>query len=169
MRNRLRQLLSLAIFGLILAACTQSLVVGQENKTDDDADSRASDGRGNITGTWQTLVTPRNCQNGDPVAPPFPGILTFNKGGTLSGTSATVPSAFGIWDRQHGTSNFAFAFISLRFSPTGVFLGTQTVRQTITLNAEGNGFTSTGTVQVLDQNGVVVGSGCASAVGTRFE
>lgn len=168
MKNKLRRLLSLAIFGLMLAACTQSLVVGQENKTD-DADSRVSDSRGNITGTWQTLVTPRNCQNGDPVAPPFPGILTFNKGGTLSGTSATVPAAFGIWDRQHGAGNFAFAFISLRFSPTGVFLGTQRVRQTMTLNAEGNGFTSQGTVQVLDPNGVVIGGGCASAVGTRFE
>lgn len=168
MKNKFVQIVFVTIFGLLLAGGSQSYVLGQDAK-DDGAMEPAKSGRHNIVGTWQTVVTPRNCQNGDPVAPPFPGILTFNKGGTLSGTSATVAAAFGIWDRHHGADEFALAFVSLRFSPTGVFLGTQRVRQTATLNAAGNGFTSTGTVQVLDPNGVVVGSGCASSVGTRFE
>lgn len=162
------QIVFVTIIGSLLAGGAQSYVLGQETKDDGETEA-AKSGRNNIVGTWQTVVTPRNCQNGDPVAPPFPGILTFNKGGTLSGTSATVPAGFGIWDRQHGAGEFALAFVSLRFSPTGVFLGTQRVRQMAILNAAGNGFTSMGTVQVLDPNGVVVGSGCASSVGTRFE
>ena len=37
-----------------------------------------------IQGVWRTMVTPVNCQTGDPLGPPFASLLTFNTGGTMS-------------------------------------------------------------------------------------
>ena len=37
-----------------------------------------------IQGVWRTMVTGVNCQTGDPLGPPFPGLFTFNKDGTMS-------------------------------------------------------------------------------------
>ena len=121
-----------------------------------------------IEGTWRTSVTQFNCQTGTAMEP-FPGILTFNKGGTLVGTSSTVTTAFGIWQAVRGSQNYNFAFTNLRYDPSGVVIGSQIVRQAVTLDASGDGFTSTGTAQFLDLNGNVVGNGCARSVGTRFE
>ena len=122
-----------------------------------------------VEGTWRTVVTPINCQTGVPVSAPFPGILTFSKGGTLTGTSATVTSAFGVWGADKGPRSYTFAFTNLRYDPAGVVIGSQVVRQTLTLGESGDEFTTTGTVQFLNLNGTVVGSGCASSTGTRFE
>ena len=83
--------------------------------------------RDQFIGTWQTWVTPRNCATGAAVAPAFAGILTFAKGETLTGTSATVPSVFGNWDRLQGWHNYSFSFISLRYNAAGGFIGTQVV------------------------------------------
>lgn len=159
------------IFGLLtIAGSLQLSVSGQELKNGSSGDSTESFFRSNrIVGTWQTSVTRRNCQTGVPVAPAFPGILTFSKGGTLTGTSTAVNSGFGVWEREHAGRTYSFALISLRYSPTGTFIGTQIVRQTAELGAGGNEFTSTGTVQVLDVNGNTEGTGCATSTGTRFE
>ena len=121
-----------------------------------------------IEGTWRTSVTPVNCQTGTPVAPPFPGILAFAQGGTLSGTSATVTSVYGVWDKAHGRRSYSFAFTNLRYDPSGAVIGSQTVRQTASMSGRDE-FTSSGTVQFLDLAGNPVGSGCAISTGTRFE
>ncbi len=159
------------IFGLLmLVGSTQFFVSGQEVKNESSEDSTENFSRSTgIVGTWQTIVTPRNCQTGVPVAPPFPGLLTFNKGGTLTGTSTAVSSVYGVWERTHGKRNYSFAFISLRYSPTGAFIGTQKVRQTAELGQGGNDYTSTGTVEILDANGNLIATGCSTSTGTRFE
>ncbi len=158
MRNKFMQTVAGTILGLlILVIGTQIFVSGQEQGQ-------------SIVGTWQTSVTPRNCQTGVPVAPAFPGLLTFNEGGTLTGTSTAVSSVYGVWEQQtRGRGNYSFAFISLRYSPTGTFIGTQKVRQTAELGASGNAFTSTGSVEVFDANGNTIGTGCSTSIGTRFE
>lgn len=164
MKNKFMQTVARIVLGLlILTVGTQVFVFGQENSIDDQKNQRS------IQGTWQTMVTPRNCQTGDPVAPAFPGILTFNEGGTLTGTSTALTSVFGVWERQRGWRNYSFAFISLRYSPDGTFLGTQKVRQTAALAQSGSSFTSTGSVEILDVNGNTIGTGCATSTGTRFE
>ena len=129
----------------------------------------AAAGHDQFIGTWQTWVTPRNCATGAAVAPAFAGLLTFAKGQTLSGTSATVPSVFGVWDRLSAWNSYSFTFISLRYNAAGAFIGTQTVRQTADLSGSGNDFTSTGTVVLLDANGATVGTGCATSTGSRFQ
>ncbi len=160
MKNKFMQkVVGTALGLLILITGAQVFVSAQEGE---------KQGR-SIVGTWQTSVTPRNCQTGNPVAPAFPGILTFNKGGTLTGTSTAVSSVYGVWERERGWQNYSFAFISLRYSPDGTFIGTQKVRQTVTLGADGNSFTSTGSAEILNANGNIIGTGCSTSTGTRFE
>ncbi len=122
-----------------------------------------------IEGAWRTTVTPRNCQTGDPVAPSFPGFLVFHRGGTISGTSTAVSSAYGVWKRESGRRNYSFKTLSFRYGPTGAFIGTHQINQSIALAQNGDEFTSTGTFELFDPNGNQIGSGCATAVGTRFE
>lgn len=158
------------IFGLLVLVGSTQIVSGQELETESSEESTEHSSKSNlIVGTWQTVVTPRNCQTGVPVAPAFPGLLTFNKGGTLTGTSTTVSSAFGVWERRHRPGRYSFAFISLRSSPAGIFIGTQKVRQTVTLEAGGDDFTATGSVEFLDVNGNTIGTGCSTVTGVRFE
>lgn len=143
--------------GLLLGA--GSLTSAQENEHAERT----------IEGTWFTTVTPVNCDTGAPVAPAFPGILSFNKGGTLSGTSTVAASVFGVWTRSGGWGGYTFAFTNLRYNSSGVFIGSQIVRQAATLGVTGNEFTSSGSVEILDPNGNVVGRGCANSTGKRFE
>ncbi len=173
MKNRFAQIATGTILGLLMIiGSAQFFVSGQEVKNESSGDSTENFSRNRrIVGTWQTTVTPRNCQTGDPLlnVPAFPGLLTFNEGGTLTGTSTAVSSVYGVWERTRGKRNYSFAFISLRYSPTGTFIGTQIVRQTAELGASGNDFTSTGSVEILDANGNTVGTGCSTSTGTRFE
>ena len=154
---------------LMIIGSPQFLVSGQELKNESSDVARENSNRRSITGTWQTVVTPRNCATGAPVAPAFPGILTFNEGGTLTGTSTAVSSVYGVWERGEGHRNYSFAFLSLRYNSTGTFIGTQKVRQTAELSTIGNEFTTTGTVEILDANDNTIGTGCSTSIGTRFQ
>ena len=171
MKNKFMQIAAGTILGLlIIIGSAQFFVSGQELKNESSEDSTENFSRNSsIVGAWQTSVTPRNCQTGVAVAPAFPGLLTFNEGGTLTGTSTAVSSVYGVWERMHGRRNYSFAFISLRYSPTGAFIGTQKVRQTAQLGVSGNNFTTTGSVEVFDANGNTIGTGCSTSIGTRFE
>jgi hypothetical protein len=160
MKNKSVLVILGTMFGLvILLGGARMFAAGQENARNERT----------IEGTWRTTVTPTNCQTGAPVAPAFPGLLTFNKGGTLAGTSTVAASAFGIWSREGGWENYSFAFTNFRYNASGTFIGTQTVRQTVKLGATGDEFASTGTVEIFDGNGNQIGTGCAAATGTRFE
>ena len=164
------KIVAATVFGLLmLIGSVQFIVSGQELKNDSPDVSRENSNRKSIVGTWQTVVTPRNCATGATVAPAFPGILTFTEGETLTGTSTAVTSVYGVWEREEGRRNYSFAFLSLRYNASGVFIGTQKVRQTAELGADGNSFTSTGTVEILDVNGNTIGNGCSTSTGTRFE
>jgi hypothetical protein len=161
MKNTIMKTIAVTLAAFALLVSVQFTIFAQEGR---------SEGLGlSVVGTWQTMVTPRNCQTGDPVAPAFPGILTFSDGGTLTGTSTTAPAVFGSWSTRHGWRNFDFAFISQRIAPGGVYLGTQTVRQSGRLANDGKSFVSSGTVEVIDAAGNQVGAGCASSTGTLFE
>lgn len=147
---------------LVLTTCSGIYVSAQAKLASDQTSSKT------IAGTWRTVVTPRNCQTGDPVAPAFPGLLTFAYGGTLTGTSTVAASVFGVWDRKPGVSDYSFAFTNLRFNPTGTYIGTQAIRQDAVVSGN-DSFASTGTVEIYDVNGVLIGSGCASSTGVRFQ
>ena len=172
----------MALAILMFAAFAQVRIYAQEDaKTDDQSVvqttqnlSSEREDENTLTGVWETVVTPRNCLTGVPVAPDFQGLITFNDGGTLaeigSGSNPILRSpGHGIWQRTSGRRNYSMKFIFLRFNASGVLIGKQRVTQTIHLSANGNTSTNSGMVEVLDLNGNVIGSGCATATATRFE
>jgi hypothetical protein len=128
-----------------------------------------------IQGVWRTAVTPRNCQTGEAILT-LSGLFTFNQGGTMAeygigpGSSPALRSpGHGVWQREHGWQDYSFAFTYYRYNASGAFLGSQKVRATLELGASGDEFASRSAIEILDVNGAVIGTGCATAVGTRFE
>ena len=123
-----------------------------------------------LVGVWVTQVTRRNCETGEPIGT---GQIqfTFAKGGTLLETIG--PSIFrspgnGIWKRESGLNKYSYALRFMRFDAAGSFVGSGVVRVALTLDETGNHYTATATNDVLDVNGNVIGSGCATSVSTRF-
>jgi hypothetical protein len=128
-----------------------------------------------IQGTWRTVVTPHNCQTGAPF-PSLAGQFTFHQGGTMAeygigpGSSPALRSpGHGVWQRQHGWQLYSFAFTFYRYNASGVLLGSQKITGELELGAAGDTFATRSVIEILDLNDVVVGSGCATAAGTRFE
>jgi hypothetical protein len=138
--------------------------------------SVSSNSERTIVGVWRTLVTPRNCQTGEPLAPAFPGLFTFNEGGTMSeygigpGSSPALRSpGHGVWQREHSWQDYSLAFTYYRYNASGLFLGSQKVTAALELGASGDDFTTNSTIEVLDANDNVIATACGTAVGTRFE
>jgi hypothetical protein len=168
--NLNKQTLVIALAVITALTMTVSIVSGQ---TISSASSNASEKT--IAGAWRTVVTPRNCQTGAP-APSFRGLFTFNEGGTMSeygispGSSPALRSpGHGVWQREHGWQAYSFAFTFYRYNASGVFVGSQKVTAALELGASGDEFTTTSAIEVFDANDNLIGSGCATATGTRFE
>ncbi|MGI8734179.1 MAG: hypothetical protein ACR2LM_12885, partial [Pyrinomonadaceae bacterium] len=68
-----------------------------------------------------------------------------------------------------GSQNYAASFMFFRFSPEGTFLGTQKITQDIELDRHADQLNITATNEVFDTGGNVTGTGCVTAIGTRFE
>ena len=86
----------------------------------------------------------------------------------LGGPGVVRLQGHGVWQHQIGRQ-YSAAFRFLNFLPDRTFIGTNVVRSSVTVSLDGNGYTSTDTLEVLDANGVVVGTGCATAAATRFQ
>jgi hypothetical protein len=121
------------------------------------------------------VVTPRNCQTGEPIVS-LSGLFTFHQGGTMSeygigpGSSPALRSpGHGVWQREHGWREYSFAFTFYRYNASGALLGTQRVTAALDLGARGDNFASRSTIEVLDVSDNVIGVGCATTLGTRFE
>src|SRR3954471_5799533 len=69
-------------FAMTAALTVTTSIVSAQN----DQDRRGSSDSGDrtIAGAWQTVVTPRNCQTGEQVAPAFRGLATFHAHGKMS-------------------------------------------------------------------------------------
>lgn len=173
--NLKKQTLVIAL-ALITALTATSFMISGQNIQDNQSSESLSPHERTVEGAWRTMVTPRNCLTGDPVAPPFPGLFTFNQGGTMSeygispGLSPALRSpGHGIWQREHGFRNYSLKFTFYRYNASGVFIGSQIITAALELGTSGDSFTTNSAIQVLDANDNVIGTGCATAVGTRFE
>ena len=129
-----------------------------------------------IQGVWRTMVTPVNCETGVPLAPPFPGVFTFNKGGTMSeygispGLSPALRSpGHGVWEHGQSWQDYSYSFTFYRYNTSGIFIGSQKVTSALELGASGDEFTTRSVVEVFDANGNLIATFCARAAGTRFE
>lgn len=162
------------VIALVITVLTLTASIAAGQGLQDIQSSVASEKT--IAGVWRTVVTPRNCQTGEPVAPSFPGLFTFDEGGTMSeygigpGSSPALRSpGHGVWQREHGWPEYSFAFTFYRYNATGVFIGSQRITATLELGASGDEFTTNSAIEVFDANDNLIGSGCATTTGTRFQ
>jgi hypothetical protein len=124
-----------------------------------------------LVGVWVTEVTRRNCETGDPIAATGRIQLTYAEGGTLLetiGPSTLRSAGNGIWKREHGWNEYSYVLRFMRYDAAGSFVGSGVVRGAIMLDETGDHYTATATNDVLDVNGNVISSGCATSVSTRF-
>lgn len=164
----LKKRTSVLVFAMMALTMTASVVLGQDKESSNDNDKA-------IVGAWQTIVTARNCQTGDPLIM-LRGLFTFNKGGTMSEWTlgpgqgpATRGPGHGVWQRDRGWQNYSIAFTYYRYDATGVFIGSQKVKATLHLGKSGDEFTTIALNQALDASDNVIANGCGSSVGTRLE
>jgi hypothetical protein len=132
------------------------------------------DGR-TLEGTWVVTVTQHACPSGPAIAPPFQSLLTFDRGGTMTETTdnpmfypAFRGPGHGVWShtgrRTYSADSLAFVTVN------GALAKTQKISQTIEIGDDPNQFTTTeASVQFFDPSGNLLVSGCASAVGQRFQ
>ena len=159
--------ITFGIMAIITAvAISQSIITAQNPPVDPVGFREPS-----LVGVWLTQVTRRSCDTGEPIAATGRIQLTFAEGGTFLETIG--PSIFrspgnGIWKREPGWNEYSYALRFMRYDAAGSFIGSGVVRAAITLDETGDHYTSTATNDVLDVNGNVIGSGCATSVSTRF-
>ena len=169
MKTRILRLTSQSAL-LAMAALTVALFSAAAQAADETrSPAHASKGCGK---RWlRQLIAPQAIR----VTPPFPGLFTFNRGGTMSEygispgmTPALRSPGHGIW-RHDGGPNFSFTFTFNRYDASGLFVGTQRITAALVLGGSNNDFTTTSTIEIFDVNGNLIATGCAMATGARFE
>ena len=164
----MRQTLAVASLAVITAVTIPpGTAYGQNSQS--DARERT------IVGAWRTQVTLVNCDTEEP-GPSLRGLFTFHDGGTLSewgvapgSTPALRSPSHGVWQREHGWQDYSYIFVHYRYNASGVLIGSQRVTAQLELHDDGDHFTTQAAVKVLDVNENVIGTGCATAAGTRIE
>ena len=127
---------------------------------------------GRLEGAWNTLVSIIDCPTGNVILT-FANMPVFMAGGTMvEASSGTAPAlrtqGEGVWRHTTG-NNYAFRFKSFTFNVQNVFTGWMIIQADATLDSAGDAYTSSATLEFYDVNGVLVGTGCAESVGTRFD
>jgi len=165
---------------LMLFGVTQIFVSGQESETSDLQEKQAERSRDGLVGAWRTAVTLRNCQTGLPLAPASRGLLTFNEGGTLSEYNAGPASppamrspGHGVWEQNDNRGNYSFVFVINRYDASGVFIGIQKITATLALSSDflsvDGIYNAIARFEIFDARDNLIGTGCATSVGTRIK
>lgn len=122
-----------------------------------------------IEGVWDSRVTIRNCQTGNPITT-FRAMEIFIRGGSLVDTNAAPPSTrgpgFGRWE-YIGGGQYTATFRFFLYNPDGTFAGVRRVTRTIDLN--GDNLTSTVSIEVFDPSDALVSTACATEIAKRVE
>lgn len=144
------------------------------------ASAQSEQSKKGLQGTWRVQVTLQNCDTHVPLGPPFSSLLSFARGGTVTGTTSNPgfqagqrTSDFGVWkyNGHHTYSAASEAYILFTSAPNPPAPGFQRGRQRISqlISVDGDHFNSAATVDFFDVNGATVLSACAVASGQRFE
>ncbi len=155
--------LMLMLVGLALLA--QDWVVKAQNQAQEGQASK-------LEGTWRAEVTIRVCQTGFEIRT-FPALVSFNRGGTFTGAAAGMSPArasadYGIW-RHTGGQTYEASSEAFLFNPTGDWIGTQRVKRIIEVGDDPDLFSATTSIEIVDTNNNITGTGCATAVAHRLE
>jgi len=120
-----------------------------------------------LVGTWITTVTP------DDGSPSFPGLLTFNLGGTASQAAAGPPipalgnPGFGVWKRLT-RNTFEGTWVQLTYDETLQLNGSLKITSVITVNSTSQKLTAVDTVTIYDVDGTEIVTLHGSQVGRRL-
>jgi hypothetical protein len=126
-----------------------------------------------LTGVWLTQVTIRHCTTDDILAGPFPGLISYHAGGTVSEIGPSLPTttrspAHGVW-RRTGPHSFVVDIIFQRYDLNGFFIGTQTIRGEPVIDVTTGTYVAKGAFTLQDAAGAQVGAGCSQVNGRRFD
>jgi hypothetical protein len=149
------------IAAIVLTAVAALATTGAISATAADDDSSANE----LVGSWELTV------NRGPQLPPVKGMTTYTRGHSLIGTANVVVRgpAHGTWEHVSGRL-YADTHIFFRFDPTGMFLGTQKIRETVRLAQDGDSYTAVAISDQFDPNGNLVASGLrATITATRIK
>lgn len=128
-----------------------------------------------LEGVWESTVTAKDCASGAALGPPFKALIVFRRGSTFDVDSAQGgaqgraqrSNIYGTWKRVSGSAYVADA-VHQRFNPDGSYAGNNMIQRSLTLSADGAGFTSAIKVQILDLNGNVLNEVCPTEVAVRM-
>ena len=150
-----------SVFGLIAALALAAMVAAGAISASGE---RGGHGANAIVGTWEATVSRGT------VLPPLKSLQTFTSDHTLleSGSDSMFRSpGYGVWEYV-GDRTFATTGVFHRFSPTGVYLGTQKINGTRKVSRDGESYTAVAVFQLLDLDGNVIGGGQATGTATRM-
>ncbi|MDI1242992.1 MAG: hypothetical protein PSX80_13840 [bacterium] len=150
---------SLATFALLFVAVAGCSVQAQKQSAD------------RIVGAWETTVTPTNCISGEPIAPAFPGVITFNEGGTVAefganpGTPYRTPG-HGIWV-SNGGEDYTMKFSFIPLNQFGAPVGRLRVTQSLQLAKFSDESSTSGGFVLTNLAGAVIATGCSTSTAVR--
>ena len=155
--------------GLALAGLV--LVIGQAPAFAGDHGSHKR-----IRGVWSAHVNITNCLPGSVPGPAvfasFEAINVYAADGTFldanSGNPATQSAHFGYWRHVRG-NKYEFAQKFFLFDAAGAATGYRIVRHDVLLNRDGSSFTSGGTAETFNMDGVLLATGCSTSSAVRFD
>src|SRR5262245_11109260 len=97
-----------------------------------------------LEATWRVKITIRTCHTEQTLRKPFPALVTFARGGTLTSADSSDSPALrgpghGVWRHVggHTYSGLAEAFL---YDSAGAWTGTQRITQTIEIGEDPNEF-----------------------------
>lgn len=165
------QKVTYTIFGLVVMG--MFVLSGSAGAENSGISWETHAGAKKLEGTWRMQITVRNCVTGEPFGPPFPALISYANGGTVtsvdSGFNPSMRSpGLGVWQhsRGHQYSALIEAFL---FNAAGTLSGIHRLRQTITVSQFPDQLDVDIAAQILAPNGTQVGAGCATSVGRRLE
>jgi hypothetical protein len=126
-----------------------------------------------LEGTWKARITLRNCVTGEAMAPSFPAMVSFARGGTMTTADGGLSPAqrgpgHGSW-RHTGSHTYRAVSEAFLFAPTGAMVGTQRLSQDIELGPNRDEFYSNVSAAILAPDGTQIAAGCASSEGQRLQ
>jgi hypothetical protein len=124
-----------------------------------------------LEGTWNVVVTLRNCDTGAPLGT-FKAMDLFIQGGSMVDTNAAPPSTrgpgFGSWEYV-GEQQFTATLRFFIYNPDGSFAGVRRVAQEISMGDDNNSWESNVTNIIFNPAGTPIATGCGTASAVRAE
>lgn len=136
-----------------------------------EATSFTGKGARSIEGTWNVVVTLRDCQSQAPLGT-FRAMDMFIQGGSIVDTNAAPPTTrgpgFGSWEYT-GEQQFTATLRFFIYNPDGTFAGVRRLAQEIVVAPDNNSWESTVATIIFNPAGTPIATGCATATAARAE